>query len=116
VLNNTIAKDSSMLSGRYAFDNFRSGNDLGFNSTNSGYYEQNSNKFYRYRFSSVLRKEFYWTSTITYGGPYASRNDSIIPFHRFAYLINYHRQICVFATDDSYNLKDYYFAIRCVKD
>jgi len=51
-----------------------------------------------------------------YSNHYASRNDSIIPFHRFAYLINYHRQICVFATDDSYNLKDYYLAIRCVKD
>jgi len=115
ILNNTIANDLSRFSIRYAFDNFKSGNDLGFNSINSGYYENVDNKFYRYRLLRLLRKDYYWTSSMTFGGPYGSPNDSI-QFHRFAYLINYHRQVCVFATDDSYNLKDYYFAVRCVKD
>ena len=114
-LNNTIANDSSRLTLRNAFDNFKSGNDLVFNSKNSGYYERVDDKFYRNSFLRLLRKDYYWTSTMVYGGPYGDYNDSI-PFHRFAYLINYHRQVCVFATDDSYNLKDYYFVIRCIKD
>ena len=115
LLNNTIAKDSSRLSIRYAFDNFKSGKDFGFNSINEGYYKNINNKFYRYKLLRILRKDYYWTSTMTFGGPYGNPNDSL-PFHRFAYLINYHRQVCVFATDDSYNFEDYYFTVRCIKD